>query len=268
MSINKILGIGVLAATMLGCTTNPMTGRRSLQIANNSELNAASFQQYKATLNKSKVVQGTASALMVKKVGLKIQKAAEQYYKSIGRSEALADYRWEFNLIDENQANAWCMPGGKVAVYTGILPITKTETGLAVVIGHEVAHALAGHGNSRVSQAMIAQYGGALLGSAISNKNWSAVFGQLYPIGTGVAMKAYGRNQELEADEMGLYLMAMAGYDPREAQPFWQRMEAASGESRVPSFLSTHPSPVTRRADIEKHLSKALEYYKNAGGKL
>lgn len=268
MKIIRILGIGTLTATMLACTTNPMTGKRSLQIANNSELNAVSFQQYKTTLSKSKVVNGTTASNTVKTVGMRIQKAAEQYYKSIGRSEALADYRWEFNLIDENQANAWCMPGGKVAVYTGILPITKTDNGLAVVMGHEVAHALAGHGNSRVSQAMIAQYGGALLGSAISNKNWSAIFGQLYPIGSDMAMKAYGRSQELEADEMGLYLMAIAGYDPREAQPFWQRMESASSGNRVPSFLSTHPSPVTRRADIEKHLPKALSYYKNTGKKL
>lgn len=155
------------------------------------------------------------------------------------------------------------MPGGKIAVYTGILPITKLENGLAVVLGHEVAHALAGHGNAIISQEMIAQYGGALLGSAISNKNWANVFNNLYPIGSDIAMKAYGRSQELEADEMGLYLMAIAGYDPREAQPFWQRMEKVSSANRPVSFLLTHPSPATRMEDIEKHLLKALRYYKN-----
>lgn len=155
------------------------------------------------------------------------------------------------------------MPGGKVAVYTGILPVTKNEAGMAVVMGHEVSHALAGHGNERISQAMIAQYGGAILGSSISNSQWAAIFQKAYPIGTQVALLKYGRTQELEADQMGLYLMAMAGYDPRQAQPFWERMEAMSSGRSTPEFLSTHPSPENRRADIAKHLPKALEeYYK------
>ena len=159
------------------------------------------------------------------------------------------------------------MPGGKVAVYTGILPISKTDTGLAVVLGHEVSHALAGHGNERISQAMVAQYGGAILGSTTSGQ-MATVFQQVYPIGAQVALLKYGRSQELEADEMGLYLMSMAGYDPREAQPFWQRMESSSSSSGTPEFLSTHPSPENRRADLNKHMPKALEYYKNAGGKI
>lgn len=268
--ITKILGAGALATALIACTTNPMTGRKSFQFENNSELNALSLQQYKTTLSTAKVVTGTTAAKQVKTVGARIQNAAENYYRSIGRSQDLADYQWEFNLIDENQANAWCMPGGKVAVYTGILPITKNDNGLAVVLGHEVAHALAGHGNERISQARIAQYGGALLGASISNRNWAAIFNQLYPIGGQVVMKAYGRSQELEADQMGLYIMSMAGYDPREAQPFWQRMEAATSSSgnKTSAFLATHPNPATRRADIEKHLPKALDYYKIAGGKI
>lgn len=269
MKLSKLLGVGALSLTMVACSTNPVTGRRSLQLANNQEIAAMALQQYRQALSSSKVISGTTAANSVKNVGLRIKNAAENYYKSVGRADVVQGYNWEFNLIDDKQANAWCMPGGKVAVYSGILPITQTDKGLAVVMGHEVSHALAGHGNERISQGMVAQLGGAVLGSTISNGQWAQVFQQAYPIGAQVALLKYGRSQELEADEMGLYIMAMAGYDPREAQPFWQRMEAASsGQGRPPEFLSTHPSPENRRADIEKHLARALEYYKTSGGKL
>lgn len=266
-NVNRILGIGALSLMMMACTTNPITGRKSLQLANDQEITAMALQQYQETLSKSKVISGTTAAKSVQNVGARIKNAANNYYRSIGRESDLANYQWEFNLIDDKQVNAWCMPGGKVAVYTGILPISKTDTGLAVVLGHEVSHALAGHGNERISQAMVAQYGGAILGSTTSGQ-MATVFQQVYPIGAQVALLKYGRSQELEADEMGLYLMSMAGYDPREAQPFWQRMESSSTSSGTPEFLSTHPSPENRRADLEKHLPKALEYYKTAGGKI
>ena len=266
-NVNRILGIGALSLMMMACTTNPITGRKSLQLANDQEITAMALQQYRETLSKSKVISGTTAAKSVQNVGARIKNAANNYYRSIGRESDLSNYQWEFNLIDDKQVNAWAMPGGKVAVYTGILPISKTDTGLAVVLGHEVSHALAGHGNERISQAMVAQYGGAILGSTTSGQ-MATVFQQVYPIGAQVALLKYGRNQELEADEMGLYLMSMAGYDPREAQPFWQRMESSSTSSGTPEFLSTHPSPENRRADLEKHLPKALEYYKTAGGKI
>ena len=266
-NVNRILGIGALSLMMMACATNPITGRKSLQLANDQEITAMALQQYRETLSKSKVISGTTAAKSVQNVGARIKNAANNYYRSIGRESDLANYQWEFNLIDDKQVNAWCMPGGKVAVYTGILPISKTDTGLAVVLGHEVSHALAGHGNERISQAMVAQYGGAILGSTTSGQ-MATVFQQVYPIGAQVALLKYGRSQELEADEMGLYLMSMAGYDPREAQPFWQRMESSSTSSGTPEFLSTHPSPENRRADLEKHLPKALEYYKTAGGKI
>lgn len=161
------------------------------------------------------------------------------------------------------------MPGGKVAFYTAIMPVCKDDTGVAVVMGHEVSHALAGHGNERISSAMLAQYGGAIAGSAIKNAQLAQIFQSAYPIGAQMGLLAYGRKQELEADQMGLYLMGMAGYDPRQAQPFWHRMEAmTSSGSRPPEFLSTHPSPDHRRSDMDKHLPKALEYYKLAGGKM
>ncbi len=269
MKIKTLLGIGALSVTMVACTTNPITGRKSIQLANNQEIASMALQQYQQTLAKSKVISGTTAAKSVKNVGARIANAAGNYYKSIGRESALANYNWEFNLIDDKQINAWCMPGGKVAVYTGLIPVSLDDNGLAVVMGHEISHALAGHGNERISQQMIAQYGGAILGGSISNSQWASVFSQVYPVGAQVALLKYGRNQELEADEMGLYLMSMAGYDPRQAQPFWHRMESSSSsDSRPPEFLSTHPSPENRRADLEKHMTKALEYYKTAGGKL
>ena len=267
-NFNRFLGITVVSVAMVACTTNPITGRKSLQLANNQEISAMALQQYRETLSQAKVIKGTTQAKSVQNVGLRIKNAANNYYRGIGREADLANYQWEFNLIDDKQVNAWCMPGGKVAVYTGIMPITKTDTGLAVVLGHEISHAIAGHGNERISSAMVAQYGGAILGGAISNNQIAGIIQQAYPLGAQVVLLKYGRSQELEADEMGLYLMAMAGYDPRESQPFWQRMEAASTGNRPPEFLSTHPNPDTRRADLQKHMPKALQYYKAAGGKI
>lgn len=256
--ISGLIGVVILGA----CYTNPMTGRRSLQMKGNTDLSAMAATEYTKTLAQSKVVTGTKEANMVKNVGMKIKNAAERYYKNIGREQDLSGYSWQFTLIQNSQLNAWCMPGGKVAVYTGILPVTKSETGLAVVMGHEVAHALAGHGNERITQATIAQYGGAVIGGSISNRNISDIFNRLYPIGASVGLMAFGRNQELEADQMGLYLMAMAGYDPREAVPFWNRMEAASsGQGRLPAYLSTHPSPENRIAKINANMPHALNYY-------
>ncbi|MBU8883421.1 peptidase M48 [Flavobacteriaceae bacterium JJC] len=266
-NVNKLLGLGAISVMMIACTTNPITGRKTLQLANDQEISAMALQQYRETLSKSKVITGTTAAKSVQNVGARIKNAANNYYRGIGRDADIANYQWEFNLIDDKQVNAWCMPGGKVAVYTGILPITKNDTGLAVVLGHEISHALAGHGNERISQAMIAEYGGAIIGSTTSGQ-MASIFQQVYPIGAQVALLKYGRSQELEADEMGLYLMSMAGYDPRQAQPFWERMESTSSGNRPPEFLSTHPSPENRRADLDKHMAKALQYYKAAGGKI
>ena len=268
MKTKLLAGIGAAFFAVAACTTNPITGRSSLQLADNTQMLTMASQEYKTTLTSSKVIKGTADANRVVNVGNRIKNAAEKYYTSIGRQADLVNYQWEFNLLQDKQVNAWCMPGGKVAVYTGILPITKDETGLAVVMGHEVSHALAGHGNERISQAMVAQYGGQILGGSISNAQWAKVFQAAYPIGSQVALLKYGRNQESEADQMGLYLMSMAGYDPRQAIPFWQRMEASSNGARQPEFLSTHPNPETRISDINKNLPKALEYYTSAGGKM
>jgi len=268
MKILKTSAFVIAALGITACVTNPITGRSSIQIANNSEIATAAASEYKTTLSKAKVVTGTADANRIKNVGARIKNAAYAYYKQIGRESALTGYNWEFNLIQDSQLNAWCMPGGKVAFYTGIMPVCKDDNGVAVVMGHEVSHALAGHGNERISQAMLAQYGGSLLGGTMSNSQWAGVFEKVYPIGAQVGLLAYGRKQESEADEMGLQLMAMAGYDPRTATAFWQRMEASSTGSRTPEFLSTHPNPQNRIADLNADMPKALEYYKAAGGKL
>lgn len=269
MKITHFLTIGVFALSMTSCTTNPITGRKSIQLANDAEIASMATAEYQKALSEAKVIRGTTQAKNVSNVGIRIKNAANNYYKSIGREGDLANYNWEFNLLESPQLNAWCMPGGKVAVYTGILPITQNETGLAVVMGHEVSHALAGHGNERISQTMIAQYGGAILGSTISNGQWAQIFEQVYPIGAQVGLLAYGRKQELEADQMGLYLMGMAGYDPRQAIPFWNRMEAASANSqRPPEFLSTHPGPENRISGLNKFMDQALQYYRAAGGKM
>lgn len=268
MKFVHYVSVGAFAFAVSACTVNPMTGRKSVQINSlNSEIQSSSFEQYKQTLSKAKVISGTAAARQVNQVGNNIKNAAVKYYTSIGRASDLTSYVWEFNLLDDKQVNAWCMPGGKVAVYTGILPITKDDNGMAVVLGHEISHALAGHGNERISQAVIAQYGGAILGSTVSSSQWSNVISSLYSGTAQVGLLAYGRKQESEADEMGLYLMSMAGYDPRQAVPFWQRMQAASSGSSTPQFLSSHPNSETRIADIQKELPKALEYYRAAGGK-
>ena len=254
--VNKLFAVGALSLAMIACTTNPITGRKSLQLANNQEIAAMALQQYRETLSKAKVITGTTGAKSVQNVGLRIKNAANNYYRGIGREGDIADYQWEFNLIDDKQINAWC------------LPITQSDAGLAVVLGHEISHALAGHGNERISQAMVAQGVGGIVGGVLTSGQMAQIFQQVYPIGAQVALLKYGRNQELEADEMGLYLMSMAGYDPRQAQPFWQRMEASSNGNRPPEFLSTHPNPDTRRSDLEKHMPKALEYYKASGGKI
>ncbi|TDX84629.1 M48 family metallopeptidase [Epilithonimonas xixisoli] len=268
MKIIKISALAITAFGITACVTNPVTGRSSIQIANNSQIATAAAAEYRTTLSGAKVVTGTADANRVKNVGAKIKNAAYAYYKSIGRESDLANYSWEFNLIQDAQLNAWCMPGGKVAFYTGIMPICKDENGVAVVMGHEVSHALAGHGNERVSQAMIAQYGSSALGSGTSNSQLINIVKQVYPYASQGVLLKYGRSQELEADQMGLYLMAMAGYDPRTSTSFWQRMEAASTGNRAPEFLSTHPNPQNRISDLNANMPKALEYYKAAGGKL
>jgi len=223
-----------------------------------------SYASYKQVLDTAQVVNNSQSAAMVKRVGGRIQRAVEQYMAQNSLSDQLAGYAWEFNLIQDNQVNAWCMPGGKVAVYTGLIPVARDETGLAVVMGHEIAHAIAKHGDERMSQGLLQQLGGATLQAALgSNPSLTNnLFLTAYGAGSQLGMLAYGRKQESEADRLGLIFMAMAGYDPQQSIAFWERMSAGKGGQAPPEFLSTHPSDQTRIANIKSHLPEALKYYK------
>jgi predicted Zn-dependent protease len=208
-------------------------------------------------------------AEMVRRIGSRISSAITNFYSNNEALKAeLATYQWEYNLVDNKEANAWCMPGGKIVVYTGLLPITQNEAALAVVMGHEIAHALARHGNERMSQGLLTQLGGVALQVAVANKSQETqnLFLTAYGIGTqvGVALP-HGRSQELEADRYGLIFAALAGYNPKEAIPLWQRMEKLSAGNKPPEFLSTHPAEATRIAELQKHMDEALGYYRPIG---
>jgi predicted Zn-dependent protease len=252
---------------LFACATVPVTERKSVHLIPDAELISLSFQQYSDVLKKSKLSNDPAKVHMVKKVGERVAKATEEFMKESGVESEIKNYKWEFNLIEDDKvANAWCMPGGKVAVYTGILPITQDETGLAVVMGHEIAHALAKHGNERMSQALLAQLGAVGLSVALSQQpaQTQQIFMAVYGVGSQVGfMLPYSRLHESEADRIGLVLMAKAGYDPREAVPFWKRMNEKGG-SRPPEFLSTHPAPETRIQRIQSLLPEAMKYYKES----
>lgn len=224
-----------------------------------------SYSQYDEVLKSSKLSTDAKQAEMVRRVGGRVQGAVERYFADHGMAGKLSGYRWEFNLVEGKDVNAWCMPGGKVVFYTGILPVCRDETGVAVVMGHEVAHAVAGHGGERMSQQLVAQMGGTALAVALKDKPaqtrnlWMAAFGAGAQVGV---LLPFSRTQESEADHLGLIFMAMAGYDPNKAVDFWERMSAANQGGAPPEFLSTHPSDQTRIAKIRKELPEAMRYYK------
>jgi predicted Zn-dependent protease len=257
----------LLAGSLLlaaGCTTVPITGRRQLSLVSDSEMNTLAVTQYKQTLGTSKLSTNAEQTAMVRRVGQRIAAAVEQYFKQQGQSNQLEGYQWEFNLIDDPKTvNAWCMPGGKVAVYSGILPLTEDETGLAVVMGHEISHAVAKHGAERMSDQLAAQLGGTALSTALSQNPTTTknLFEQAVGAGTQGLLLKFSRRQESEADHLGLIFMAMAGYNPAKAVPFWERM-AAQSQSSTPEFLSDHPADATRIADIQRLLPEAQNYYK------
>ncbi len=248
---NKFLAVGTFAL-FLSCATNPFTGKKTLALVPNSQIFPTAFAQYDEFLNENKVIKGTADANMVKNVGQKIAVAAERWLDANGYQGYLKDYKWEYNLVDDKMVNAWCMPGGKIVVYTGILPIAKGEAGLAAIMGHEVSHALANHGQQRMSAGMAQQIGAVAGNVVIKDQETLNIFNQAYGVGTQVGvMLPFSRSHETEADEIGLYLMAIAGYDPMEAADLWRRMSAQGGSQAPPEFLSTHPSNETRIKNIE-----------------
>ena len=260
------LFIAFLVASFLveSCSTVPLTGRKQLNLIPASTMLSMSFSQYDQFIKENKVAANQDQAALIKRVGERIQRAVESFFAERGLSDQLKGYRWEFNLVESDQVNAWCMPGGKVVVYTGILPLTQTEAGLATVLGHEIAHAVAEHGNERMSQGMLAQLGGLALDQALQKKPeqtralWMSAFGAGVQVG---ALLPFSRVQESEADHLGLIFMAMAGYDPHEAVSFWERM-AAKGGKAPPEFLSTHPSDQSRIEKIKEELPEAMKYHK------
>jgi len=259
MRDKKILSLIFLFTLLLvTCVSNPLTGKNTMAFVGNKELFASSFQQYNQFISENKVITGTADAKMVERIGENIRKAAEKWLISEGQSSYLKDYKWEYHLVDSKEVNAWCMPGGKIVVYTGILPITKTEDGLATVMGHEVAHALLNHGQQRVSAGVLQQIGAvgvSIVTSGQSEKN-QALLMTAYGAGSSLlGTLPFSRKHESEADHYGLILMAIAGYNPEASVPFWERM-AAKGSS-VPEFLSTHPSDKTRINQLKKSIPEA-----------
>lgn len=267
--MNRILSLVLIMFLLAGCSTNRVTGRKQLSLVPESELRMMATEQYSAFLNENKVVNPaqSADAAMVKRIGQNIAAVITNYYQSQGDGSVVEGYQWEFNLIESPDINAWCMPGGKVAVYTGILPVTQNEHALAVVMGHEIAHAVAEHGNERMSQGLVQQLGGMALQVALANKPAQVqdIFMTSYGIGSTVgAILPFSRKEEIEADKFGLFFSAMAGYNPQEAIPFWQRMSNAGG-AKPPEFLSTHPADDTRIRKLEANMAEAMRFYEASG---
>lgn len=269
--VRKITAFFLIAATLIACATNPVTGRRQFKLVSEQELQAMATQQYRQFLSENRTVSPSADrdAEMVRRVGQRLSRAVETYYRQQGLNEVLDGYKWEFNLVNNSDANAWAMPGGKVVVYTGLLPITQNEAALANVLGHEISHAIFQHGNERLSQGLAQQLGGTALSVALANKPQATqnLFLQAYGIGSQVGvLLPFSRKQELESDRYGMIWSAMAGYNPREAIALWQRMLKKSANSqKPPEFLSTHPAEERRIEQLKRYLPEALKYYRPMG---
>ena len=260
--MKNLLLLFLISSLFYACSSVPITGRSQLNLVSDQEVLALSLQQYDDYIKTAKKSTNKESTALVVKVGSKIAEAVALYFQAVGMEELLKDYSWEFNLVDDSQANAFCMPGGKIVVYSGILPICQNEAGLAVVLGHEVGHAIAKHANERMSQQIALNAGSEVFGSLLNNSSEKVktISSVVYGLGSQVGvMLPFNRKQELEADRLGLILMSIAGYDPNVAIPFWQRMGASGGGTI--EFLSTHPSDATRVKEIEKYLPEAMEYY-------
>lgn len=254
----------LLLALGVACVKVPITGRRQLNLIPESEMINMSFQQYQGFLDSSNVLgPNDPRTKMVRGIGQRIEAAVQKYLTDNQLEKRMAGFAWEFNVVDEPTINAWCMPGGKVVVYTGILPVTQDEQSLAVVMGHEIAHAIARHGNERMSQGLAINAAGATLGAVMSDKPGLGrdIFLQSYGIGSTLGMLAYSRTHETEADKLGLVFMAMAGYNPEAAIGFWERMSSVGGQA-PPEILSTHPSDDTRIQTLKEFMPEALKYYK------
>ena len=266
--MQKFFLLMLLSAGMISCTRNAITGRKQLTLVSEEQMEQLSLTQYKQFLSQNKVVPSAKdNAEMVQRVGSRIANAITAYYKQKGLANNIAGYKWEFNLVDSKEVNAWCMPGGKVVVYTGLLPVTQNEDALAIVLGHEITHAVAGHGRERMSQALAAQgiqvAGNVALGGNAQTAN---IFNSIYaPTAQVAVLLPNSRSQESEADHYGLIFAAIAGYNPQEAIPFWTRMmNLSKSGQQSPTFLSDHPSDASRIQKLQQLMPEALTYYKPA----
>jgi predicted Zn-dependent protease len=259
--MKKYVLVGMITLGIVySCATNPITGKKTLNFVPNNQLFPTAFQQYDTFLKENKVISGTADAKKVEAIGFRIKAAAEKYLNYLGQGQYLVDYRWEYKLVDNKEVNAWCMPGGKIVVYSGILPITKDDAGLATVMGHEVSHALADHGAQRMSASQLQQLGavGVAVATGGKSEKTQQVWSQVYGLGSqGLGILPFSRAHETEADKIGLVLMTIAGYNPETSIAFWQRMSAQSNGQAPPEFMSTHPSDATRIANLQAYIPEA-----------
>ncbi|HUW18396.1 MAG TPA: M48 family metallopeptidase [Sedimentisphaerales bacterium] len=265
MPKSKVLVMCSLLLFLSACSQVAITGRQQLNLVPDSVMNSMSFQSYAEFLSQSKLSADARQTQMVRQVGTRIQKAVEQYSAANNLSHLLQGYQWDFNLVEDPNVNAWAMPGGKVVVYTGLLPVAQNDAGLSVVLGHEIAHAFAKHGAERMSQGLLVEFGGMALSQALAKSPTGTkdLFMRSYGIGTQVGiLLPYSRVQESEADRLGLIFMAMAGYNPNEAVSFWQRMSASQKGPRPPEILSTHPADSTRIRNIQELIPEAMQYYR------
>ena len=263
--IKRVIIFSLIGFVVFACAKVAVTGRQQLSLVSNAEIIPMADQQYDSVVQTAKLSNNQQQTAMVKNVGTRIQRAVEQYMAQNNASAELEGFKWEFNLIDDpKMVNAWCMPGGKVAFYTGIMPICQNEAGVAVVMGHEVAHAVANHARERMSQGLVANGLLGSLGAALGQNPTltKQLFFQAIGVGAQVGMLKFSRQHESEADRIGLIFMAMAGYDPHEAPRFWERMSSQSGGAAPPEWLSTHPSHGSRIKDLNEAIPEAMKYYK------
>ncbi len=255
--MKKITILIFVSIFLAECSTVPITGRKRLDLVSDAQVLPASFAQYKGFLEKNNTSKDVEKTNQIKRVGKKISIAVDKFMRANNMSNEADAYKWEFNLIEDKTVNAWCMPGGKVVFYTGILPICDNEDGVAAVMGHEVAHAFARHGQERMSQAMAQQRLSLAVAYGTKDDKNSEIWNLVYGIGSQVGMLAYSRTHESEADKLGLIFMIMAGYNGEEAAQVWVRMSKRSGKSSQPEFLSTHPSNESRINTLKAFLPEA-----------
>lgn len=261
--MKRIIALAFISIFLVECSTVPITGRKRVNFVSDAQVLPASFAQYKGFLEKNKLSTNATKSNQVKRVGKRISAAVDRFMRANGMKAEADSYRWEFNLVEDKTVNAWCMPGGKVVFYTGILPICANEDGVAAVMGHEVAHAFAKHGQERMSSAQMQQIGGLAVALGTQNNKRSQLWNMAYGIGSQVGMLAFSRTHETEADKLGLVFMLMAGYEGSEAAEVWVRMSQRAGSKNAPpEFLSTHPSNQRRIQTLRAFLPEAKQLAK------